>query len=104
MQDDQIGRDIALVWERLGPHPEDALCALVNLDLDDHEIGRYHAVSLAAVSALRKLHCVKKRMKKPARTSDWRNGQQCVSCRDSSHERRQLFFEAPRPELPSVKI
>ena len=54
VQDDQIARDIALTWQRLGPLPEEALRAFVDLGLDDHEIGRYHAVPPAAVSTLRK--------------------------------------------------
>jgi hypothetical protein len=58
MQDDHIRRDIALAWQRLGPQPEEALRALVDLGLDDHEIGRYHAVPPAAISALRKRHCI----------------------------------------------
>ena len=54
MQDDQIARSIALTWQGLGPLPEEALRAFVDLGLDDHEIGRYHAVPPAAVSTLRK--------------------------------------------------
>lgn len=54
MQDDQIARDIALTRQRLGPQPEKALRAFVDLGLDDREIGRYYAVPSAAVSTLRK--------------------------------------------------
>lgn len=54
MQDDQIARHIALTWQRLDPLPEKALRTFVDLGLDDHEIGRYHAVPPAAVSTLRK--------------------------------------------------
>jgi len=60
MQDDQIARDIALTWQRLGPLPEKALRAFVDLGLDDHEIGRYHAVPPAAVSTLRKHYRIAK--------------------------------------------
>ncbi len=54
MQNDQIGRDITFAQQRLGPQPEAALRAFVDLGLDDWEIGRYHAVSPTAVCALRK--------------------------------------------------
>jgi hypothetical protein len=58
MQGDQIRRDVALAWKMLGPQPEEALRALVDLGLDDHEIGRYNAVLPAAISTLRKRHCI----------------------------------------------
>lgn len=49
-----MDRDIALVRNRLGPHPEKALRAFVDLGLNDVDIGRYHSVPPGAVSSLRK--------------------------------------------------
>ncbi|MEH6830306.1 MAG: hypothetical protein V7661_05630 [Sulfitobacter sp.] len=53
MYDCQISRDIALTRQRLGPQPAKALRVLVDLGLDDCEIGRYHSVPRTTVSALR---------------------------------------------------
>lgn len=53
MYDCQISRDIALTQQRLGPQPAKALRVLVDLGLDDYEIGCYHSVSSITVSALR---------------------------------------------------
>ena len=53
MYDYQTSRDIALTRQRLGPQPDKALRALVDLGLDDSEIGRYHSVLSVTVSTLR---------------------------------------------------
>lgn len=53
MQGNQVLRDIALIWQRLEARPEKTLRVFVDLGLDDCEIGRYHAVPPAVVSALR---------------------------------------------------
>lgn len=54
MKGEKMDSDIALISDRLGPHPGGALRAFVDLGLDDLDIARYNSVSSAAVSALRK--------------------------------------------------
>jgi hypothetical protein len=48
--DESLGRRI---FETLGPTPRDALLALVEYGLEDHEIARYHKLSTELVTELR---------------------------------------------------